>query len=42
MARLNNNLAEAKRVKNDEFYTRLEEIENELKYYKAHFAGKVV
>lgn len=42
MARLNNNLTEAKRAKNDEFYTRLEEIENELKYYKAHFAGKVV
>ena len=38
----NNNLHNAKRAKNDEFYTRLEEIENELKYYKAHFAGKVV
>lgn len=38
----NANLSNAKRAKNDEFYTRLEEIENELKYYKAHFAGKVV
>lgn len=28
--------------KNDEFYTRLEDIENELQHYKAHFADKVV
>ena len=42
MARLNNNLTEAKRNKKDEFYTTLEDIEQELKYYKNHFAGKVV
>ena len=38
----NNNLHNAKTTKNDEFYTRLEDIENELKYYKEHFKGKVV
>ena len=38
----NNNLHTAKATKNDEFYTRLEDIENELKYYKEHFKGKVV
>lgn len=32
----------AKRAKNDEFYTQLPDIENELKHYKAHFRGKVV
>lgn len=38
----NNNLHTAKAAKNDEFYTRLEDIENELKYYKDYFKGKVV
>ena len=38
----NNNLHTAKATKNDEFYTQLEDIENELKYYKEHFKGKVV
>lgn len=38
----NNNLHYAKKEKNDEFYTQLEDIENELKYYKEHFKGKVV
>ena len=28
--------------KNDEFYTQLADIENELRHYKAHFRGKVV
>lgn len=32
----------AKAGKNDEFYTRLPDIERELKNYKAHFKGKVV
>lgn len=40
MARID--LTNAKRAKNDEFYTRLEYIEKELKYYKPHFQGKVV
>lgn len=38
----NNNLHTAKSTKNDEFYTQLEDIENELKYYKDYFKGKVV
>lgn len=38
----NNKLKEAKARKNDEFYTRLEDIENEVKYYKAHFKDQVV
>lgn len=38
----NANLSNAKRAKSDEFYTRLEDIELELKAYKNHFAGKVV
>lgn len=38
----NKNLTAAKKAKNDEFYTRLIDIENELKHYKNHFEGKVV
>ena len=38
----NSNLHEAKRAKNAEFYTRLTDIEKELRYYKKHFKGKVV
>ena len=38
----NNRLHRAMRNKNDEFYTRLEDIENELKYYKDFFQGKTV
>lgn len=38
----NANLNKASRQKNDEFYTRLFDIENELKHYKRHFAGKTV
>ena len=32
----------AKKAKNDEFYTQLPDIENELKHYKEHFKNKVV
>lgn len=39
---LNVNLTRAKRNKNDEFYTQMSDIENELRHYKAHFAGKTV
>lgn len=35
-------LSSAKKAKNDEFYTQLSDIENELKHYKDHFKGKVV
>jgi len=38
----NNNLHNAKIKKNDEFYTMLSDIENELKHYKEHFKDKVV
>ena len=35
-------LHRAKRNKNDEFYTQLVDIENELRHYTDHFKGKVV
>ena len=38
----NKNLHRAKRAKQDEFYTQLADIENELKHYKDHFKDKVV
>ncbi len=38
----NINLHKAKNVKNDEFYTQLSDIENELRHYKDHFKDKVV
>ncbi|MBE6341636.1 MAG: modification methylase [Bacteroidales bacterium] len=41
MAR-NTNLRIAKKDKQDEFYTQLADIENELKHYRKHFNGKVV
>lgn len=40
--RKNSNLHSAKKVKNDEFYTQLTDIEKELKHYKDHFRDKVV
>ena len=38
----NANLHQAKKDKNDEFYTQLPDIENELRNYKHHFKDKVV
>lgn len=38
----NDELKKAKTQKNDEFYTQLEDIEAELKYYKKHFEEKTV
>ncbi|QQS21523.1 adenine-specific methyltransferase EcoRI family protein [Candidatus Saccharibacteria bacterium] len=35
-------LGSAKREKNDEFYTQLKDIEDELRHYKEQFRGKVV
>ena len=35
-------LTKAKKVKNDEFYTQLADIEKEMKYYKKHFKNKSV
>lgn len=37
-----NKLRDAKTAKNDEFYTQLIDIENELKHYKQHFKWKIV
>ena len=39
---MNKNLHKAKREKNDEFYTQLADIENELAHYRAHFMDKAV
>jgi len=39
---LNSNLGDAKKAKEDEFYTQLTDIEKELRHYKAHFRDKVV
>ena len=38
----NTNLKQAKKNKNDEFYTQLSDIENEMKHYKDFFKNKVV
>lgn len=38
----NKNLRKAALVKNDEFYTRYEDIEAELMKYKSQFAGKII
>lgn len=39
---LNTNLNKAAKAKNDEFYTRLEDIEKELQHYKNHFENKII
>ena len=39
---LNTNLADAKKAKEDEFYTQLTDIERELKHYRDHFKNKIV
>ncbi|GAB6395100.1 MAG: putative adenine-specific methylase [Bacteroidales bacterium] len=38
----NTNLHAARQAKNDEFYTQLPDIENELRHYRDHFRGKAV
>ena len=38
----NKNLNAAKAAKKDEFYTQLEDINNELRHYREHFQGKTV
>lgn len=38
----NSTLHKAKKAKNDEFYTCLADIENELRHYKDHFKDKIV
>ena len=37
---LNKNLNKDQRQKNDEFYTQLSDIENELRYYTGHFRAR--
>ena len=37
-----NSLQKGKNNKNDEFYTRYEDIEKEVQYYESHFHNKVV
>lgn len=38
----NKNLIDASKAKKDEFYTKLTDIEKELKHYKKHFKNKIV
>ncbi len=38
----NSTLHQARNAKKDEFYTQLEDINNELKHYREHFRGKTV
>lgn len=38
----NSQLSAAKKARNDEFYTRMTDIEHELVHYRDHFKGKVV
>ena len=38
----NKNLNKAKEAKKDEFYTQLEDINNEVRHYREHFRGKTV
>ena len=42
MAKKNINLHNAKKAKNDEFYTQLSDIEKEMAHYKDFFKGKIV
>ena len=42
MAKKNTNLHNAKKAKNDEFYTQLSDIEKEMAHYKEFFKGKIV
>lgn len=42
MRNKNSNLHKAKKEKNDEFYTRYEDIAKELQHYKEHFIDKIV
>ncbi|WP_419906638.1 adenine-specific methyltransferase EcoRI family protein [Hoeflea sp.] len=39
---MNENLSAARKAKNDEFYTQLGDIENELRHYRQHFRDKIV
>lgn len=38
----NSSMNAAKKAKNDEFYTRIEDIEKEMKFYRKHFKNKII
>ena len=38
----NKSLREAKKAKNDDFYTNISDIEKEIKHYKEHLKGKII
>ena len=42
MASSNQSLNNAKNAKEDEFYTQLSDIENEMRHYRKHFKGKTI
>ena len=42
MSKANFHLNNAAKVRNDEFYTRIEDIEQELQHYKNHFENKII
>lgn len=42
MGKYSATLSTAKKEKNDEFYTQLSDIENEIRHYKEHFKNKIV
>jgi hypothetical protein len=42
MKTTNKSLNTAKKIKNDEFYTQITDIEKELNYYREHFINKIV
>lgn len=39
---MNSQMHKARTIKNDEFYTRIDDINAEMKYYKEHFKNKVI
>lgn len=39
---MNSNLTKAKKVKDDEFYTQIADIENEMKHYRKHFKRQTI
>lgn len=42
MAEKNRNLGKARKNKEDEFYTKITDIEKEMRYYREHFKGKTI
>ena len=42
MARTNKSAVRAQREKNDEFYTRLDDIESEVVHYKDQLRGRII